>query len=471
MKYEMVVGLETHVELSTKSKIFCSCPTDFGGEPNTHCCPVCTGEPGTLPILNKKVLEYAIKAGLATNCEISRSTHMDRKNYVYPDLPKAYQISQFDEPICKEGYIELDSGRRIGILRIHMEEDAGKLVHEGGYTYVDYNRGGVPLIEIVTKPDIRSIDEAREYLEKLQLILRHIGVSDCKMQEGSMRCDVNISIRPVGQTTFGTRCEIKNMNSLSFIEKALAYEFARQVDLVESGQAVEQETRRFDEVSGTTESMRGKEDAQDYRYFRDPDLPQIEVSEEIIERIKAGLPELPRQKQARYTTELGLPATESALIIKYKNIADYFEKAVAAGASPKNACNLIVTHIFRNFATEEEKEKFALPITPEMLAELIKLLDGGKITANIARDTLTKMLASGKPCTDFLTASDLASVDPAEVDRLCKEAIAANQKAVADFLAGKEIALKAVLGYVMKATRGKANAAEVEAKLISLIKG
>lgn len=471
MKYEMVVGLETHVELSTKSKIFCSCPTDFGGEPNTHCCPVCTGEPGTLPILNKKVLEYAIKAGLATNCEISRSTHMDRKNYVYPDLPKAYQISQFDEPICKEGYIELDSGRRIGILRIHMEEDAGKLVHEGGYTYVDYNRGGVPLIEIVTKPDIRSIDEAREYLEKLQLILRHIGVSDCKMQEGSMRCDVNISIRPVGQTTFGTRCEIKNMNSLSFIEKALAYEFARQVDLVESGQAVEQETRRFDEVSGTTESMRGKEDAQDYRYFRDPDLPQIEVSEEIIERLKAGLPELPRQKQARYTTELGLPATESALIIKYKNIADYFEKAVAAGASPKNACNLIVTHIFRNFATEEEKEKFALPITPEMLAELIKLLDGGKITANIARDTLTKMLASGKPCTDFLTASDLASVDPAEVDRLCKEAIAANQKAVADFLAGKEIALKAVLGYVMKATRGKANAAEVEAKLISLIKG
>lgn len=471
MKYEMVVGLETHVELSTKSKIFCSCPTDFGGEPNTHCCPVCTGEPGTLPILNKKVLEYAIKTGLATNCEISRSTHMDRKNYVYPDLPKAYQISQFDEPICKEGYIELDSGRRIGILRIHMEEDAGKLVHEGGYTYVDYNRGGVPLIEIVTKPDIRSIDEAREYLEKLQLILRHIGVSDCKMQEGSMRCDVNISIRPVGQTTFGTRCEIKNMNSLSFIEKALAYEFARQVDLVESGQAVEQETRRFDEVSGTTESMRGKEDAQDYRYFRDPDLPQIEVSEEIIERIKAGLPELPRQKQARYTTELGLPATESALIIKYKNIADYFEKAVAAGASPKNACNLIVTHIFRNFATEEEKEKFALPITPEMLAELIKLLDGGKITANIARDTLTKMLASGKPCTDFLTASDLASVDPAEVDRLCKEAIAANQKAVADFLAGKEIALKAVLGYVMKATRGKANAAEVEAKLISLIKG
>jgi len=453
MKYEMVVGLETHVELSTKSKIFCSCPTDFGGEPNTHCCPVCTGEPGTLPILNKKVLEYAIKAGLATNCEISRSTHMDRKNYVYPDLPKAYQISQFDEPICKEGYIELDSGRRIGILRIHMEEDAGKLVHEGGYTYVDYNRGGVPLIEIVTKPDIRSIDEAREYLEKLQLILRHIGVSDCKMQEGSMRCDVNISIRPVGQTTFGTRCEIKNMNSLSFIEKALAYEFARQVDLVESGQAVEQETRRFDEVSGTTESMRGKEDAQDYRYFRDPDLPQIEVSEEIIERIKAGLPELPRQKQARYTTELGLPATESALIIKYKNIADYFEKAVAAGASPKNACNLIVTHIFRNFATEEEKEKFALPITPEMLAELIKLLDGGKITANIARDTLTKMLASGKPCTDFLTASDLASVDPAEVDRLCKEAIAANQKAVADFLAGKEIALKAVLGYVMKANQ------------------
>jgi aspartyl-tRNA(Asn)/glutamyl-tRNA(Gln) amidotransferase subunit B len=467
----MIIGLETHVELATASKIFCGCPTAFGGAPNTHCCPVCTGEPGSLPVLNKKVLQYAVRAGLATNCEIARTTHMDRKNYVYPDLPKAYQISQFDEPICKNGRIVLENGRTIGITRIHMEEDAGKLVHEGNYTYVDYNRGGVPLIEIVSEPDLRSIEEVREYIETLQLIFRHIGVSDCRMQEGSMRCDVNISLRRFGEEKFGTRAEIKNMNSISFIEKAIAYEYARQAELLDNGEKVVQETRRFNESDGTTESMRGKEDAQDYRYFREPDILQIDIEEAFIEEIRAGLPELPPAKKKRYTEVLSVPATEASILVKYKNVADFFDAAVAAGASAKNVCNLIIGQIFRGFNTEEEKERFALPIRPAHLAELVILLDSGKITANIAKQTLEKMLSSGRSCMDFLSASDLASVDNSEVDKLCRESIAANPRAVADYLAGKEAALKALLGYVMKATRGKANATDVEEKLKNLVSG
>lgn len=470
MKYEMVIGLETHIELATKTKIFCGCPTDFGGEPNSHCCPGCIAEPGTLPVLNKKVLEYGIKAGLALNCAISKTTHMDRKNYVYPDLPKAYQVTQFEEPICRRGYIELDSGKHININRIHIEEDAGKLVHDSSYIYVDCNRGCVPLIEIVTEPDIRSIEEAREYLEKLQLIMRHIGVSDCKMQEGSMRCDVNISIMPVGSKTFGTRVEIKNMNSLSFIEKAIAYEVARQADALDSGEKLVQETRRYNEADDTTESMRNKENAQDYRYFRDPDFVQVDVGQDIIDAIAASLPELPQAKLKRYTQELGLPNTEASIIVKYKRVADFFDAVVAHKASAKNACNLIVGQIFRNLATEEEKEGFAVATTPQQLAELILLLDAGKINANIARDTLTGMLASGDGCTSFLKPSDLESVDSDEVDKLCAEAVAANPKAVADFLAGKDAALKALLGYVMRATRGKANAADVEEKIKGLIK-
>ena len=321
--YKLVIGLETHVELQTKSKIFCSCPTAFGAEPNTHCCPVCTGEPGSLPILNKEVLAYAVRAGLATNCRISRITHLDRKNYVYPDLPKAYQISQFDEPICVGGYVELDSGKRIRINHIHVEEDAGKLVHEDGYTYIDYNRGGVPLIEIVSEPDITDIAEAREYMEKLQITMRHIGVSDCKMQEGSMRCDVNISVHKEGEP-LGTRTEIKNMNSLSFMEKALSYEYARQCDVLESGEKVVQETRRYNEGSQTTESMRSKEDAQDYRYFPEPDILTVEVSDEFVDAIRSAMPELPTALRKRYVEKYGLGETEADLIVKYKKIADFF---------------------------------------------------------------------------------------------------------------------------------------------------
>lgn len=467
--YKLVIGLETHVELQTKSKIFCSCPTAFGAEPNTHCCPVCTGEPGSLPILNKEVLAYAVRAGLATNCRISRITHLDRKNYVYPDLPKAYQISQFDEPICVGGYVELDSGKRIRINHIHVEEDAGKLVHEDGYTYIDYNRGGVPLIEIVSEPDITDIAEAREYMEKLQITMRHIGVSDCKMQEGSMRCDVNISVHKEGEP-LGTRTEIKNMNSLSFTEKALSYEYARQCDVLESGEKVVQETRRYNEGSQTTESMRSKEDAQDYRYFPEPDILTVEVSDEFVDAIRSAMPELPTALRKRYVEKYGLGETEADLIVKYKKIADFFNDC-ARQANPKLAANLILGQIFRGMQTEEEKEAFGIKVTPSQLAELVKLQDEGKINAQIARQTLKKMLEEGKDASAYLTEDDLKGVDSGAIDKLCAEAVAANARAVNDFRNGKTQAIKALVGYVMKATRGKADAGEAEKKIIALIGG
>ena len=467
--YKLVIGLETHVELQTKSKIFCSCPTAFGAEPNTHCCPVCTGEPGSLPILNKEVLAYAVRAGLATNCRISRITHLDRKNYVYPDLPKAYQISQFDEPICVGGYVELDSGKRIRINHIHVEEDAGKLVHEDGYTYIDYNRGGVPLIEIVSEPDITDIAEAREYMEKLQITMRHIGVSDCKMQEGSMRCDVNISVHKEGEP-LGTRTEIKNMNSLSFMEKALSYEYARQCDVLESGEKVVQETRRYNEGTQTTESMRSKEDAQDYRYFPEPDILTVEVSDEFVDAIRSAMPELPTALRKRYVEKYGLGETEADLIVKYKKIADFFNDC-ARQANPKLAANLILGQIFRGMQTEEEKEAFGIKVTPSQLAELVKLQDEGKINAQIARQTLKKMLEEGKDASAYLTEDDLKGVDSGAIDKLCAEAVAANARAVNDYRNGKTQAIKALVGYVMKATRGKADAGEAEKKIIALIGG
>lgn len=467
--YKLVIGLETHVELQTKSKIFCSCPTAFGAEPNTHCCPVCTGEPGSLPILNKEVLAYAVRAGLATNCRISKITHLDRKNYVYPDLPKAYQISQFDEPICVGGYVELDSGKRIRINHIHVEEDAGKLVHEDGYTYIDYNRGGVPLIEIVSEPDITDIAEAREYMEKLRITMRHIGVSDCKMQEGSMRCDVNISVHKEGEP-LGTRTEIKNMNSLSFMEKALSYEYARQCDVLESGEKVVQETRRYNEGSQTTESMRSKEDAQDYRYFPEPDILTVEVSDEFVDAIRSAMPELPTALRKRYVEKYGLGETEADLIVKYKKIADFFNDC-ARQANPKLAANLILGQIFRGMQTEEEKEAFGIKVTPSQLAELVKLQDEGKINAQIARQTLKKMLEEGKDASAYLTEDDLKGVDSGAIDKLCAEAVAANARAVNDYRNGKTQAIKALVGYVMKATRGKADAGEAEKKIIALIGG
>ena len=358
MKYELVSGFETHIELQTKTKIFCGCTTQFGGEPNTHCCPVCIGLPGTLPVLNREVVRFAIRAGLAVHGEIAEIAKMDRKNYCYPDLSKAYQISQLYAPLIIGGYVELSNGRKIRLHHIHIEEDAGKLIHQHGDTYVDYNRGGVPLIEIVSEPDIRSIDEAKEYVEKLQQVMRYIGVSDCKMQEGSMRCDVNISVRPAGSEAFGTRTEIKNMNSINNIAKAMEYEYDRQVDLIESGGKVVQETLRYDDATGTTSSMRSKEDAHDYRYFRDPDLVTINISRDEVEELRAQLPELPADKCRRYIDELGIPEKDAALLTKYRRISEFFDAAIEGVKSPKTVSNFIIGQMFRRTETEDDKEKF-----------------------------------------------------------------------------------------------------------------
>lgn len=468
-EYELVAGLETHVELSTKTKIFCGCTTAFGSEPNTHCCPICIGLPGTMPKLNRQAVRYAIMAGLATNCEINPIAKMDRKNYVYPDLPKAYQISQYDRPLCSNGYIQLQNGRKIRILRIHIEEDAGKLVHERGDTYVDYNRGGVPLIEIVTEPDIRSIDEAIEYVEKLQLIMRYIGVSDVKMQEGSLRCDVNISVRPKGAEQLGIRAEIKNMNSFAFMQKAMQYEFERQTDLLESGEQVVQETRRYNTDTGETEPMRGKEDAHDYRYFREPDLVTIETAPQEVEQIKAALPELPDAKFARYTEEYGLSETDANILIKYRRVAEFFDAAAKLVQTPKTVSNLIITQIFRRLSTEEQKEAFEIVVTPQTLAELIALRESGKINNNLLKSTLEQMLDTGKPVAALIDEKDLGGVDEATLREICRQVVAENPAAVQDYRGGKEAAFKALIGGVMKATRGKANALQATEILKSLL--
>lgn len=469
MSYELVSGLETHVELSTKSKIFCGCSTEFGGEPNTRCCPICMGLPGSLPKLNRQAVKFAIMAGLATNCEIRENSKMDRKNYVYPDLPKAYQISQFDKPICENGYVELSSGKKIGITRIHIEEDAGKLVHSGGNTYVDYNRGGVPLIEIVSEPDIRSPEEAREYVEKLQMIMRYIEVSDCKMQEGSMRCDVNISVRKKGASEFGTRAEIKNMNSISYIVKAMEHEFERQVDVIESGGKLVQSTLKYDENTNSTSVMREKEDAHDYRYFRDPDLVNIYTPRSEIEEIRSSLPELPDKKLNRYINELNIPEKDAQSLVKYKRIAEYFELSHAGLKNPKNAANFILGQIFRRFENESEKEEAKITSPPEHLNSLLKILEEGKIKMNLAKSTFEKMLDSGDPCEEILTEDDLTGIDDSALTSVCEKVVADNPKAVNDYLGGKEKAVKALIGNVMRELKGKADAIKTEEILISLI--
>ncbi|KOA20726.1 aspartyl/glutamyl-tRNA(Asn/Gln) amidotransferase subunit B [Clostridium homopropionicum DSM 5847] len=469
MGYEIVCGIETHIELATNTKIFCNCTTAFGGDPNTHCCPVCTGQPGSLPILNKKVVEYAVRAGLAVHCKINNISHMDRKNYVYPDLPKAYQISQYDEPICEHGYIELDSGKRIGITRIHIEEDAGKLVHENGYTYVDYNRGGVPLIEIVSEPDISSPEEAKEYAEKLQLIMRYVGISDCKMQEGSMRCDVNVSLREAGAKEFGTRTETKNINSLNFIQKAMYAEIERQTDILEAGGTIIQETMRYDDVSDSVSPMREKENSDDYRYFPDPDIIRFEIPQEKVDEIQNSLPELPFDKLRRYIDELQLPEGTAKQLFKYRRITEFFEEALTEGASIKNASNLITGTIYASMSTEEDKELFKVLISAKQFASLVKLLDEKKINVKMAQSTLQQMLESGKSPEEFIKAEDMEGISDADLTKLCQEAIDANPKAVEDVKAGKDKAINSMFGYIMKQTKGKADVKKAEAIIRELI--
>lgn len=468
MSYQLVCGIETHIELATKTKIFCGCTTQFGGEPNTHCCPVCTGQPGALPVLNKKVIEYAVRAGLAVHCDINNNSHMDRKNYVYPDLPKAYQISQFDEPVCENGYVELDSGKKIRIERIHIEEDAGKLVHDGGYTYVDYNRGGVPLIEIVSMADIASAEEAREYAEKLQLIMRNVGVSDCKMQEGSMRCDVNVSIHQPGEP-WGTRTEIKNINSLSNIVRAIELEMERQEDILDSGEKVIQSTMRYDAGNDTVYVLRTKENADDYRYFPEPDILRFYISPEMVEDIRASLPELPDAKLKRYVQDMGLPENNARLIYKYRHVTKFFDDAVNAGASPNNVLNMIIGTIYATLQTEEDKENFEIKTTSDQLADLVKLVDEKKIRANRAKEVLSKMLENGADVTEFIKEEDLAGLSDDDLRTLCQGAIDANPKAVEDVKNGKDKAINVMFGYVMKNSRGKADVKKAEAIIREII--
>lgn len=469
MSYELVAGFETHIELATKTKIFCGCTTQFGGEPNTHCCPICIGLPGTLPKLNREVVDFAIRAGLAVHGEVAEVAKMDRKNYCYPDLSKAYQISQLYAPLIIGGYVELSSGKKIRLHHIHIEEDAGKLIHQGIDTYVDYNRGGVPLIEIVSEPDIRSIDEAREYVEKLQQIMRYIGISDCRMQEGSMRCDVNVSVRQKGEEKLGTRTEIKNMNSINNIAKAMKYEFERQVSLIESGGEVVQETLRYDDVTNTTSSMRSKEDAHDYRYFCDPDLVTIKISRDEVEQIKATLPMLPAEKCQKYVNEFDIPEKDAILLTKYRKISEYFDEAVEGVKSAKTVSNFIIGQIFRRTETEADKEVFDVSVSPSQLNELVKLIDNGKIKNNLAKATLEKMLDTGKGALEFISESDMGGLDENALIELCKQAVETNSKAVEDYKNGKEKAIKALVGNVMKNSRGKADATVAEEKIKELI--
>jgi aspartyl-tRNA(Asn)/glutamyl-tRNA(Gln) amidotransferase subunit B len=463
MRYEAVIGLEVHAQMLTETKIFCGCSTKFGSEPNTQTCPVCIGMPGVLPVLNRKALEFAIKTGLATNCKISPYSRFARKNYFYPDLPKGYQISQYELPICEYGCIEIvfdGDVRNIGITRIHMEEDAGKNIHEGGtgnYSFVDLNRAGVPLMEIVSEPDIRSPREAVDYMKKLRAILRYLGVCDGNMEQGSLRCDANISVRPPGQSEFGTRAEVKNINSFRFVEKALEYEIKRQIKVVEGGGKVIQETRLWDPVRGVTESMRGKEEAHDYRYFPEPDLVPIVVEQEWIEEIKASLPELPDIKRERFVSEYGLPEYDADLLVSEKPLADWYEEAVKIGGLPKTVANWIKVELLR-LLNEENKTIEECSIKPNHLVDMLILMDKGTISGKIAKTVFEEMYRTGKDAEIIVKEKGLIQIsDSGAIEKAVDDVIAKNPKEVERFKSGEEKLLGFFVGHVMKLTKGKAN--------------
>lgn len=471
-QYEAIIGLETHCQLSTKTKIFSNSSTEFGSIPNTNIDPICLGMPGVLPVLNQKVLEYAVKAGLALNCQIAPYSKFDRKQYFYPDLPKNYQISQFDLPIAEHGWLEIelpdDTGKpmrkKIGITRLHMEEDAGKLVHAGSdrlsgstYSLVDYNRAGIPLIEIVSEPDLRSGQEAAEYAEEVRRIVRYIGVSDGNMQEGSLRCDVNISVRPVGQKEFGVKVEIKNMNSFSAIQKAIEYEIERQIEAVEAGEAIIQETRLWEEGSQRTISMRVKEGSSDYRYFPEPDLPPIEVAKEQLEAWGSELPELPAQKRHRYESELGLSAYDTRVLTDDRLVAEYFESAIATGANSKLIANWVMGDIAAYLNTEKLLIT-QIALTPIVLAELINLIEDGTISGKIAKDILPELLTAGGSAKELVERKGLIQIsDTAELEAMIDEVIAANPKELEQYRNGKTKLQGFFVGQLMKKTNGRAD--------------
>ena len=466
MNYETVIGLEVHAHMLTDTKIFCGCSTTFGSEPNTQTCPVCIGMPGVLPVLNRKALEYAIKTGLATQCTISLFSRFARKNYFYPDLPKGYQISQYELPICEHGYIEIvvdGAARKIGITRIHMEEDAGKNIHEspsggGSYSFVDLNRAGVPLMEIVSEPDIRSPREAAEYMKKLRTILRYLGVCDGNMEQGSLRCDANVSVRPVGQEELGTRAEVKNINSFRFVEKALEYEIKRQIKVVKEGGKVIQETRLWDANRGVTESMRGKEEAHDYRYFPDPDLVPLVVEQKWIDEIRSSLPELPDSKRESFVSEYGLPESDADLLVAEKPVAEWFEEAVQQGGNPKTICSWILTGIF-GYLNQHGKDFSELPIKPIHLTNLSKLVDTAVVSGTMAKSTiLFEILTTGNSPEEIIKEKGLVQIsDSSELEKAVDEVIAKHVKEVERFKAGDEKLIGFFVGQVMKLTKGKAN--------------
>lgn len=464
--YEVVIGLEVHTELKTKSKIFCGCTTEFGGEQNTHVCPVCLGLPGVLPVLNKKVLEYAIKAGLALNCQIAEFSKFDRKNYFYPDLPKNFQTSQYDLPIAEHGQLEITvdgQHKTIGITRVHMEEDAGKLVHAGAtistsdHSFVDYNRTGVPLCEIVSEPDMSSPEEARAYLEKIKAILEYTEVSDCKMEEGSLRCDANISLRPFGQKELGTKTEIKNMNSFKALQRALEYEIERQTEILDEGGRIIQETRTWDDAKGISLSMRSKEEAHDYRYFPEPDLVPIVVEAPWIERIKASLPELPDARQKRYVEQLGLSEYDASVITSSKYMADYFEACLGHHSDAKAISNWLMGELSR-LLNANNQDITGCPISPENLAKMLQLLDKGTISSKIAKTVFEEMYANGKDPETIVQEKGLVQIsDEGAIAAIIDAVLEANPQSVADYRAGKKQSIGFLVGQVMKQTKGKAN--------------
>lgn len=475
MTYEAIIGMEVHVELSTRSKVFCGCSTNFHAPPNTNVCPVCLGMPGVLPVINKRAVEYAVMVGLALDCAISRWSKMDRKNYFYPDLAKNYQISQYDLPLCAKGHLDItvDGGtKRIGITRAHLEEDTARNTHtlSGGDSGVDFNRSGVPLLEIVSEPDLRSADEVFAYLTALKQLLRYLDVSDCNMEEGSLRAEANVSIRPAGSSGFGTKTEIKNVASFSGIHKAIAYEIARQQQVLEGGGTLVQETRGWDPDRGVTFSQRSKESAHDYRYFPEPDLAPIVIDEAWEDRLRAALPELPRARRARFESEYGLSAYDAGVLTAERAIADYFEATVRAGAAPKPAANWVMGDL-QALLTEAKQDFGACGVTPENLAGMIRLIEDGTISGKIAKDLLAEMFSTGQTAKELVERKGLVQIsDEGALELVAREVVAANPGPVADYRGGKDRAFGFLVGQLMKATKGKANpqlANEVLRKVLS----
>lgn len=474
-KFETVIGLEVHVELHTKTKIFCGCSTSFGAPPNTHTCPVCLGHPGVLPVLNCQAVDYAIKAAMALNCQIAEETKFDRKNYFYPDSPKAYQISQYDKPIGEHGWIEIEvngNTKRIGITRLHLEEDAGKLTHvEGGSaSLVDFNRVGTPLIEIVSEPDLRSPEEARAYLEKLKAIMQYCDVSDVKMEEGSLRCDANISLRPVGQAEFGTKAELKNMNSFRGVQRGLEYEVIRQTELLEDGEKVVQETRRWDEAQGKTLSMRSKEEAHDYRYFPDPDLVKVYIDEEWKERIRNTIPELPDARKARYIRDYGLPSYDAEILTSSLKLAEFFEESLEYTADAKMVSNWVMGELL-GYLNANNLEITDVKVTGKGLGEMIGLIEKGTISSKIAKTVFKEMIETGKAPQQIVEEKGLVQIsDEGAIQAVVNQVIQNNPQSVADYKAGKEKAVGFLVGQVMKETRGKANPGLVNKLIVNTLK-